>query len=78
MEHIQASRFKEKCLAILDHLDPEGIMITKHGKPVARLMPADSACADLIGSMKGKLRVIDARGDFGDILSTGVKWDAES
>jgi prevent-host-death family protein len=72
MEQINASKFKEQCLALLDNLDPEGIVITKHGKPVARLIPASSDCADLIGSMKGKIRV------HGDILSTGLNWDAES
>jgi prevent-host-death family protein len=72
MEQINASKFKEQCLALLDNLDPEGIVITKHGKPVARLIPASSDCADLIGSMKGKIRV------HGRILSTGLNWDAES
>ncbi len=72
MERINASKFKEQCLALLDNLDPEGIVITKHGKPVARLIPASSDCAGLIGSMKGKIRV------HGDILSTGLNWDAES
>jgi len=72
MEQINASKFKEQCLALLDNLDPEGIVITKHGKPVARLIPASSDCADLIGSMKGKIRV------HGNILSTGLNWDAES
>jgi prevent-host-death family protein len=72
MEQINASKFKEQCLALLDNLDPEGIVITKHGKPVARLIPASADCADLIGSMKGKIRV------HGNILSTGLNWDAES
>ena len=72
MELINASKFKEQCLALLDNLGPEGIVITKHGKPVARLIPASSDCADLIGSMKGKIRV------HSDILSTGLNWDAES
>jgi prevent-host-death family protein len=72
MEQINASKFKEQCLALLDNLDPEGIVITKHGKPVARLIPASTDCADLIGSMKGKIRV------HGNILSTGLNWDAES
>ena len=48
MEQISASKFKEQCLALLDSLDPEGIEITKHGKPVARLIPASADCADLI------------------------------
>jgi prevent-host-death family protein len=72
MEQINASKFKEQCLELLDNLDPEGIVITKHGKPVARLIPASADCADLIGSMKGKIRV------HGGILSTGLNWDAES
>jgi len=72
VEQINASRFKEQCLAILDNLRPEGIVITKHGKPVARLLPAASDCAELIGCLKGKIQV------HGDILSTGLPWDAES
>ena len=69
---MKASVFKEQCLAVLDHPDPEGILITKRGKPVARVIPASSDCASLIGSMKGKLHV------RGKILSTGIRWHAES
>ena len=29
-------------------------------------------CRDLIGSMKGKIQI------HGDILSTGIEWDAQS
>jgi prevent-host-death family protein len=72
VEQINASKFKEQCLSLLDHLDPGGIVITKHGKPVARLIPIQSGCAELIGSMKGKVQV------KGDIFSTGIKWNAES
>ena len=72
MQTINASKFKEQCLALLENLDPEGIVITKHGKPVARLIPASSSCAELIGSMKDKIRV------RGKIFSTGIKWDAQS
>jgi len=69
---MSASQFKEQCLSILDHLDSDGLVITKHGKPVARLIPAQSDCKGLIGSLKGKIRV------KGDTMSTGVKWNAES
>lgn len=37
MKHIAASKFKQQCLALLDSVDEEGIIITKHGKPVAKL-----------------------------------------
>jgi antitoxin (DNA-binding transcriptional repressor) of toxin-antitoxin stability system len=69
---LNASKFKEQCLSLLDHLDPEGLVITKHGKAIARVIPISSDCADLIGSMKGRIRV------KGDILSTGIRWNAES
>ena len=68
---MNASKFKEQCLSLLDHLSPEGIVITKRGKPVAKLIPVSTDCASLIGSMKGKIRI------QGDIFSTGLKWDAE-
>jgi prevent-host-death family protein len=70
MKKVAAAKFKEQCLSILDHLQPEGIVITKHGKPVARLLPAERASADLIGALRGRIRV------NGDIQSTGVKWKA--
>ncbi len=72
MIEISASKFKEQCLSLLDHLGPEGIVVTKHGKPVAILTPFDSGCSALIGSMQGKVQVA------GDVFSTGSKWNAES
>jgi len=71
MKQLSASKFKEQCLALLDRVDPEGIVVTKRGKPVAKLIPFGADSADLIGSLKGKLRI------KGEILSTGIKWDAE-
>ncbi len=71
MKHIAAARFKETCLALLDDVDPEGIVITKRGKPVAKLIPFGATSADLIGALAGKLAI------KGDILTTGADWDAE-
>ena len=72
MKTVPAARFKAQCLALLDKVDPEGIVITKHGKPVARLVPIETESASLIGMFKGKIRI------KGKILSTGLSWDAES
>ncbi|MFO1078309.1 MAG: type II toxin-antitoxin system prevent-host-death family antitoxin [Planctomycetota bacterium] len=72
MRRIAAAKFKEQCLALLDRVDPEGIVITKHGKPVARLVPFHQQNADLIGVLKDSLRI------RGDILTTGKVWRAES
>lgn len=70
MKTIAVAKFKAQCLALIDQLDAEGIVITKHGKAVARLVPIERASADLIGSLKGRIQV------KGDILSTGVHWDS--
>ena len=70
MKAIAAAKFKEQCLALLDHLGPEGLVVTKHGKPVARVLPMTRASADLIGALRGRIKVT------GDITSTGVRWDA--
>ncbi len=72
MRQINASKFKEQCLSLLDNLQPEGVIVTKHGKPVAKLIPIGSDCASLIGSLKGKIEI------KGDIFSTGERWNAES
>ena len=70
MKTIGAAKFREQCLALLDSLDAEGLIVTKHGKPVARVVPYDRQCADLIGSLRHKIKV------RGDISTTGLSWDA--
>ena len=72
MKHVPNSKFKEQCLSLLDQVGAEGIIITKRGKPVAKLTPIRTESADLIGRFKRKLRV------KGDILSTRLRWDAQS
>ena len=70
MKRIGAAKFKEQCLALLDQLDAEGLVITKRGKPVARVLPYESQEGDLIGSLRHKLKV------KGDVFTTGLRWDA--
>ena len=70
MKRIGAAKFKEQCLALLDQLDADGLVVTKRGKPVARVLPYDSGQADLIGSLRHKLKV------RGDVFTTGLRWDA--
>jgi len=67
-----AAQFKEKCLQVLDELTSEGLVITKRGKPIARLVPFERSGANLIGALKGKIRV------RGDITGTGVLWDVNA
>lgn len=72
MKRIGAAQFKEQCLALLDKLTPEGLVITKHGKPVAKVIPYPRSSSDLIGSLQHKLEI------HGDIHSTGLAWDADA
>ena len=72
MEMLEAGKFKEQCLALLDHLDAEGLIVTKHGKPVARVVPYTSHAADLIGSLRHKVEV------KGDVFTTGLRWGAHA
>lgn len=70
MKTIGAAKFKEQCLALLDDLGDDGLVITKRGKPVARLLPYERRHAGLIGSLSHKVKV------RGDIFSTGLEWEA--
>jgi prevent-host-death family protein len=72
MREIPAAKFKEQCLGLLEEVDPDGIVITKRGRPIAKLIPLGTDSASLIGSLRGKLKI------KGDIMSTGVKWHAQS
>ena len=71
MKSVGAAKFKEQCLALLNGLDAEGLVITKHGKPVARVIPYGQQGTDLIGSLRHKVKV------RGDIFGTGLTWDAD-
>ncbi len=71
---IMASQFKAECLAILDQVDEMriSVTVTKHGRPVARLVPVDDI-AD--GSLMGSVRLV-AEADEA-YFTTGERWDAE-
>ena len=72
MNEIGAAKFKEQCLALLDQLDADGLIITKHGKPVARVIPFDTQGVDLLGSLRHKIKI------RGNVFSTGLDWDASA
>jgi prevent-host-death family protein len=71
MKRLNATEFRKVCLSLLDELPSEGILITKRGRPVARLTPVRKKSAGLIGKLAGSLEI------HGDILTTGEKWDAQ-
>ena len=74
MKHVKASEFKAKCLKLMDEVAETGdtIVITKHGKPVAELVPAKKRPKSLIGLHKGQIKIL------GDIIEPiDVEWEAE-
>jgi prevent-host-death family protein len=69
---IAAGEFKAKCLKLLDQVAVERktLVITKHGKPVAQVVPMPPE-KSLFGSMKGSGVIL------GDIISPiDVEWEA--
>lgn len=75
MKTIGAGKFKAHCLALLDQVarEHETIIVTKRGKPVARLTPITQAEASLREDLKGSIL------KEGDLLSPlSGKWEAAS
>ena len=73
VQEISVSDFRQQCLTLMDDLPVEGILITRHGHPVARLLPVRPAsCADMIGS------VPILKSDYDDLLSTDERWEADA
>jgi prevent-host-death family protein len=72
---ISAGQFKARCLRLMDEVKArhQEIVITKRGKPVARLVPYEETPIPIHGFMKNTITIV------GDVVSpTGEKWDAES
>lgn len=69
---VRASDFKAKCLALLDEVAEHRheIVVTKRGRPVARLVPIDEA-APLVGSVTFLTDADD------DLFTTGDTWDVD-
>ncbi len=74
MQRIAAGVFKARCLGLLDEVERERkeIVITKRGRPVARIVPVRPEPAVVFGRLKGTGRIV------GDILSTGEPWEADA
>jgi prevent-host-death family protein len=72
---IPATEFKATCLALLDRVADgrESFVITKRGKPVARLVPLATPRKER-KSLLGSVSIVDPNDD---LLSTGIHWDVE-
>jgi prevent-host-death family protein len=61
---VPAAAFKAQCLGLMDEVQRSGeeIVITKHGRPVARLVPVEDAMPSAYGALRGTTRSV------GDII----------
>jgi prevent-host-death family protein len=56
MKKIAAGSFKTNCLAVMDEVQAkhETVVITKHGKPVAKLVPVNTETDEIYNFLAGK------------------------
>jgi len=59
MKRMAAGYFKTNCLAVMDEVQAkrETVVITKHGKPVAKLVPVEPHGDDIFGFLGGKVSI---------------------
>jgi len=72
---VPAAVFKAECLKLMDEVARTGqpIMITKHGRPVAQLVPVPAEPESLFGYMRDTLTI---KGDV--VAPTGDAWEADA
>ena len=71
---MDASEFEAQCMKLMDEVAEDGgeVVITKNGKPVAKLTAHRERPETLFGIDKGRLKIL------GDIISPiDVEWEAE-
>ena len=78
-KQIPAGEFKQGCLAILDEVAKthREVVITKRGKPVARLVPVISDRQreeELLAALRGRARMLVPEDDFLKPLTDEAGW----
>ena len=60
MKKIAAAAFKARCLTLMEDVRStrQPLIITKRGKPLAKLVPVDEPKDDFIGRLKGVFEVV--------------------
>jgi prevent-host-death family protein len=68
MKTMAAGQFKVHCLKVMDEVQSkrQAVLITKRGKPVAKLVPVEKQKDDIFGFLKGKIKVT------GDVVSPAL------
>ena len=68
MRKMAAGVFKANCLAVMDEVQSkrEIVVITKHGKPMAKLVRVGPQVDDIFGFLRGKVTIT------GDVVSPAL------
>ena len=76
MKTMAAGKFKAQCLSVIDdvHDLKEEVIITKHGKPMAKLMPIKKKPDNIFGAMRGLGKIT---GDLIEPITPPEDWDSE-
>ena len=73
-DYIAVSDFKARCLTLLEEVAEKHhmLIITKYGKPIAKVSPIENTKPALLGSWKGTVEVT------GDIVhfDTSKEWES--
>jgi prevent-host-death family protein len=76
VQHISAANFKAECLRLLDEVAStrRPIIVTKRGKPIAKLVPVEEGAIDIFGRMAGTITI------FGDIIGPieDLEWTGDA
>lgn len=75
MKTIPAGKFKAQCLAIMDEVQAkhQAVVITKRGKPVAKLVPVENEKDDIFGFFRSK-GTVEIKGDIVAPAFTPEEW----
>jgi prevent-host-death family protein len=75
MKRMAAGKFKAQCLRLIDevHATREPVVITKRGRPLAKLVPAEGKPDDIFGCLKGIVEIV---GDIESPVVPPEDWEA--
>jgi prevent-host-death family protein len=75
MKKIAAGGFKARWLTLMEEVRStrEPLVITKRGKPVAKLVPADKTSREFLGRLKGVIRIV---GDIESPVEPPEAWES--
>jgi len=73
MKKMAAGTFKAKCLSVMDEVKAkrEAVVITKHGKPVAKLVPVNEGPDEIFDFFAGKGVIV---GDIVEPALSAKEW----